>query len=175
MTDEFGPPIAVNGKRPDWLGVDDLCMISDAGVDGWLNPEKARYWYWTPVTHVRLRADHPYYQSAEYKASVGGCDDDMPPLWALDQAARYAHDLNWAASQLYMTKGSAVYDSIVAHARTLAEHVTPPDPLAAGRDLLAGLLDMIDYPGSAKSWRSGCYDDIIPAAMEYLRANKGRL
>lgn len=158
MTEEYGTPIPVNGKRPDWLGDDDMVRWHRT-VGGGPFWDKgggmpARQLIWNEhIQLVRLKSDHPYYQSAEYRASV------------IDTSSEPEDEHAFA-------------DLLASHVRTLEAAgytVTPPDPLAADREFLAWLMDIIDFPGSAESWRGGSYDDKIPAAMEYLRANKGRL
>ena len=52
--------------------------------------------------------------------------DELPPLWALDMAAKAAGCGDWDHT---FTASEAVIASIIAHARTLAKHETPPvDP-----------------------------------------------
>lgn len=68
---EWGPEIAVNGVRPEWLKDDVRCIIRDG--DEWLGENwdaRARNWnFHVDVTAIRLPADHPY-----YKQSVSGKD-----------------------------------------------------------------------------------------------------
>lgn len=53
--------------------------------------------------------------------------------------------------------------------------VTPPDPLAADREFLAGLCEALGQYTAGEGYRGGLADHRIPAAMDYLRQNKGRL
>lgn len=63
---EFGPPIEVDGVRPEWLRDDDHV---DARWDegGWYSDVGGRgvsafcVCAWGTVTHIRLPADHPHY------------------------------------------------------------------------------------------------------------------
>lgn len=54
---EWGPEIAVNGKKPDWLDNNEgiTYSINDA-------PIAARHWPWVAMTEFRLPADHWYYK-----------------------------------------------------------------------------------------------------------------
>lgn len=176
MTEEFGPPIAVNGKRPEWLGDDDKCLPFWHD-EGWYKSSKGSdadcVACWHLVTQVRLRADHPYYQSAEYKASV------VEAPWITVRQEKVG---GWAHGFYRLDAGIPVFDprpamteaEMIAALEATGHTVTPPDPLAAEREFLAGLFDAL---GSrwAEDCRSGYWSSELSAAMAYLRANKGRL
>lgn len=159
MTEEYGPSIAVNGKRPEWLGDYDRCIVEYRADSEMVLPRDGKFHayaqarYWPDVINVRAKADHPYYQSAEYKASVGKEPegDDVP-----GQA------------------GCPIRDA-VATLEAAGYTVTPPDPLAADREFLAGLMHAMGYLAAFQTFMDRKEDHRIPAAMEYLRANKGRL
>ncbi len=52
--------------------------------------------------------------------------DELPPIWALDKAAKAAGYDSWRESKILYTEGSGVQDSIIAHARTIAQYEQPP-------------------------------------------------
>lgn len=53
--------------------------------------------------------------------------DELPPLWALDMAAKAVACQSYALG--VQCNGQRFADSLIAHARTLAKHETPPvDP-----------------------------------------------
>lgn len=64
---------------------------------------------------------------------------------------------------------------MIAALEATGHTVTPPDPLVAEREFLAGLMDAMDWPACGEAFRRGCEDASIPAGMAYLRDNKGRL
>lgn len=78
MTDiKWGPAIAVDGKRPEWLGEFADRIGYERQGDGWYGPHP-RYpdlWSeedilnnkggWETVTAIRLPADHPHYRQTE--------------------------------------------------------------------------------------------------------------
>jgi len=61
---EWGEPIAVDGKRPEWLAEDSQRVSGrDKGIAiDWTLP--ARGVDWRTVGTIRLPADHPYYATA---------------------------------------------------------------------------------------------------------------
>jgi hypothetical protein len=178
MTEEFGPPIAVNGKRPEWLGDDERCLPC------W----DAKAWYpmrggarvrsvsgWASVSAIRLRADHPYYQSAEYKASVGepeGCGIKLyhSPVEGVREI--YVDGLRVTVAPVFEPRPAMTEAEMIAALEATGHTVTPPDPLAGDREFVAGLMAAM---GWQVSWTVSGNDDDITAAMAYLRANKGRL
>jgi hypothetical protein len=52
--------------------------------------------------------------------------EELPPIWALDKAAKAAGYDSWRESKILYTEGSGVQDSIIAHARTIAQYEQPP-------------------------------------------------
>lgn len=67
-TDNFGPPILVNGVQPDFVAADDIILFENTR-DYWLRANKASVYAWSsepgqacPI-HIRLREDHPFYRS----------------------------------------------------------------------------------------------------------------
>lgn len=183
MTQEYGPPIAVNGKRPEWLGDDERFQWQDAkGCLDWEtfpHDTSALGFYWDEhVVTIRLRADHPYYQSAEYKASVGDAESRFNSV-----KVNYSHGGLRVTGELRPDVAIPVFDprpamteaEMIAALEATGHTVTPPDPLAGDREFVAGLMDAMDWPACGTALRRGCEDASIPAAMAYLRANKGRL
>lgn len=88
---EWGPAIAVDGKRPGWLAIDQVAQYQHRiERDGSWGKGAARHWNWNDedwqcVTAIRLPADHPHYRQAEaavpegMKAWHGG--DAAPADW----------------------------------------------------------------------------------------------
>lgn len=71
MTTQYGSPIPVNGKRPEWLrkgvvfqfALGDPSDWTESAGSGWTSD------HWTVVTAVRLPIDHPYYARTGMLAS----------------------------------------------------------------------------------------------------------
>ena len=72
-TQDLGPEIPVNGKRPEWLKDDDTIRVE--WREEWCTPtlyKAGKMSSWHTVKTIRLRPDHPYYEDA--------------PQWAIDAA-----------------------------------------------------------------------------------------
>lgn len=52
--------------------------------------------------------------------------DELPPMWALDKAAKAAGFLSWRESKISHPQETSTYASIIAHARTIAQYEQPP-------------------------------------------------
>ena len=175
MTEEYGPPIAVNGKRPEWLDINDWVQFKNDC--NYSETRATKHIWFDNVVSIRLRADHPYYQSAEYKASVG---DDESRFNSVK--VNYSHGGLRVTGELRPDVAIPVFDprpamteaGMIAALEATGHTVTRPDPLAADREFLARLFDAL---GSrwAEDYRSGYWSSESSAAMAYLRANKGRL
>ena len=104
----WGPEIAVNGKRPEWLADDDRmqCLPSPdwkVGAD-WVHPLDDNH-AWACLTHIRLPADHPHYAAQEPRTAPSGGEVGSEVVDALrgaltrsvtalnDWLATYADDL----------------------------------------------------------------------------------
>jgi len=64
----WGPEIAIDGKRPEWLEISDFPSGSQGFARtswGWVGNRDRSYpiekWAWSIITHIRLPADHPHY------------------------------------------------------------------------------------------------------------------
>jgi len=61
---EWGPAIAVDGKRPGWLEKSDMFLAK--GLKSWYGSpwggDHLQLPHWEPVSHIRLPADHPHYR-----------------------------------------------------------------------------------------------------------------
>lgn len=72
MTDiKWGPAIAVNGKRPGWLGSGEWRRVRTLAVGEWQTADiespgdtipDMDEWNWGDITAIRLPADHPHYR-----------------------------------------------------------------------------------------------------------------
>ena len=111
IRNKWGPPIPVDGKRPEWLGDDDLC-----------NPRWEEEWFgslvkakhvtgWEIVTAIRLKSDHSYYQREAVKPAYMhlGKDAEKPDPADLELRCRalgYANgDLDKAKDIYRFLKG----------------------------------------------------------------------
>ncbi len=120
----------------------------------------------------------PYYQSAEYKASVGDAESRFNSV-----KVNYSHGGLRVAGEFRPDGGTPVFDprpsmteaEMIAALEATGHTVTPPDPLVADREFLAGLFESFGLRNRARLIRDGVDDTVVPAAMAYLRANKGRL
>ena len=64
--------------------------------------------------------------------------DELPPLWALDKAAKAVGHCGWSSAKV-LALGSETR-SIIAHARTIAQYEQPPvdeDEISTRKILLA--------------------------------------
>ena len=52
--------------------------------------------------------------------------DELPPIWALDKAAKVADFVDYAQVLEFWLEDSATVRSIIAHARTIAQYEQPP-------------------------------------------------
>ncbi|WP_066280286.1 hypothetical protein [Blastomonas sp. CCH1-A6] len=147
MTEEFGPPIAVNGKRPEWLGDDDKCLPFWHD-EGWYKSSKGSdadcVACWHLVTQVRLRADHPYYQSAEYKASVAINAADLEKAW--DEEERWEGDFN-----------RPDLESVIKRLEAAGYTVTPPSVRANVRSTVVPVW-ALDRAANMAGW--DCWDAV---------------
>lgn len=64
---------------------------------------------------------------------------------------------------------------VVEFACMIEKHEEAPDPLAADREFMAGLEDVMGWDGSASYFRAGQRDYQVRAAMSYLRANVDKI
>ena len=111
---------------------------------------------------------------------------ELPPLWALDLAAKAAGCADWDTLKSVNGTMSALAKSVISHARTLAKYETPPvDPAelkrwqdarefaARGYDRLAldaqGIIPAAHYEECAAKVRAGEKDDdkAVYAIYEY--------
>jgi len=79
----WGEPIAVDGKRPEWLEDDVRISGRDGMCDMWwiLLPSAVT---WRPVTAIRLPADHPHYANPDdwqpCERTVRVCIEALPNM-----------------------------------------------------------------------------------------------
>jgi len=95
----WGDPIEVNGKRPEWLGVE---IFSVKNAIGWhddfepCDPDNCAWIFFggrVNITHIRLPADHPHYakpsiQQGLQNAWCGKCGMGRPNGCALPDCGR---------------------------------------------------------------------------------------
>jgi hypothetical protein len=86
MTDIFwGEPIAVDGKRPDWLNDDGRTVDASfrgkwiGDVDG--NIKNVNDWWWPDIDAIRLPADHFAYKAIAAGFVPWGGGDEAPADW----------------------------------------------------------------------------------------------
>jgi len=82
---EWGEPIPVDGKRPEWLRDDDHCraqsMMGDwYGVKGG-DARPAVMWGWPAIEQIRLPASHPYYLATSRGFTYWPGGDSAPSDW----------------------------------------------------------------------------------------------
>lgn len=71
----YGPAIECNGKRPEWLGGDEVIWLCHRSEGGWHTKYKVlAISAWHPISCFALPADHPYYRAtaAGFKYWPGG-------------------------------------------------------------------------------------------------------
>lgn len=108
---------------------------------------------------------------SEYMAGIAACLEPQAVAAVRDTKTRI--ELSTALSLKRIADALSEAEMIAALEAT-GHTVTPPDPLVAEREFLAGLFDAL---GSrwAEDYRLGYWSSESSAAMAYLRANKGRL
>lgn len=74
------------------------------------------------------------------------------------------------SGQLPMTEAE-----MIAALEATGHTVTPPDPLVAEREFLAGLYEAYGDTQTVNDIRGGRFDASVKVAMTYLRDNKWRL
>lgn len=98
--------------------------------------------------------------------------DELPPLWALDMAAKAAGRTDWSHIVDVFDIKQIVYKSVVSHARTIAKHEKPPVDEAEmkrrqdAREAAALRCKTIQYDRGAREARYGDrdHDDDVQAA-----------
>ena len=99
---------------------------------------------------------------------------ELPPLWALDMAAKAVDLVCWSYVTANLDSKHSARKSIIAHARTLAKYETPPvDPAELKRWQDARMIaamhwDETRYPETAKKARSGELDDATYVLLPYI-------
>lgn len=92
--------------------------------------------------------------------------DNLPPIRFLDEAARALDFCSWAdVPSLGWTKDDPLWDSIIAHARTL-EQLAKHDPsikpvgedLLIAREICARVAEEMAEYGMAEDYRNGDFD-----------------
>lgn len=58
MTEQYGPPIPVNGVRPEWLRDNEMCLAITADREP-QSPREAWEWRWPLMKAIRLPITHP--------------------------------------------------------------------------------------------------------------------
>jgi len=88
----------------------------------------------------------------------------LPPLWALDMAAKAASFKDWSNVCECWTSDGPVSQSVIAHARTLVKYEpAPADPAELkrwqdAREAAAAHAESIAFPKGAREARSGLCD-----------------
>lgn len=128
MTTEraMGEPFFGTGKPPEGYKPGDYVEYLSHYKNAWCHilyePD------WSADYQYRLPADHPFY---------------MPPVWCLDKAAQDAGWKDWAqAFDSDMAGHLRVWESIIAHARTLQHGC---EPMQEPVDPLFKVLCELDY------------------------------
>jgi len=94
---------------------------------------------------------------------------ELPPLWALDMAAKAAGLIDWGDAYSRMGGASAIIASIIAHARTLAKYETPPvDPAELKRWKDAREAAAWANPSEADSYKDGEFDMSLTVRAAYI-------
>jgi len=88
----WGPEIAVDGKRPEWLEISDFPSGSQGFARtswGWVGnrdrSDPIEEWAWSSITHIRLPADHPHYAQL---SGISGQLDWSKPIEAVHEDGR---------------------------------------------------------------------------------------
>ena len=104
--------------------------------------------------------------------------DELPPLWALDRAAKAAEQEGWSA--VASNAGTIrLRQSIIAHARMIAQYEQPPEPrdLVMARRICSAVAREIGHTALACSYEAGTYDegrtiDLIRALLRKYAGEK---
>lgn len=162
MTEEYGPPIAVNGKRPEWLGDDERCLtLANFGDRTWHAAAcQASQWIWNMISQIRLRADHPYYQSAEYKASVGepeGCGIKLSHSPVEGVREIYVDGLRVTVAPEFDPRPAMTEAEMIAALEATGHTVTPPSVRANVRSTVVPVW-ALDRAANMAGW--DCWDAV---------------
>lgn len=154
MTDiNWGPEIATNGKRPEWLrDGDKIRWYGKCAADDWWEGS-SRFTYaesisWDHDTHIRLPADHPHYS-----------EDDVPD-WAIAEALQRSglRGGRYPATIRILRERSSIYSrAIMSFAELIAKHEQPP-------------MDEVDRYFSGKAY----HPDVEKEVREFLKWQKGQ-
>jgi len=84
---EWGDPIPVDGKRPEWIGIGELVDVKWRGDPEWISEcvtqgVKAQHVKgWGDVEEIRLPASHPYYLATSRGFTYWPGGDEAPADW----------------------------------------------------------------------------------------------
>ncbi|MBB4616930.1 hypothetical protein [Sphingomonas abaci] len=166
MTDiEWGPAIAVDGKRPGWL--QDWQPIRGTYNHGrypWIGDDTylAKQFHWEHVASIRLPADHPHYRQTEAVIPEGmkpwhGGDaapadwDSEKPIAVIDDgkvSIRYGHRWDWSREPV-TAYGHKLLRVVAYTPQPTPQADTKPDLTeVAGREAVALLRRMLKWDGS---------------------------
>ena len=100
---------------------------------------------------------------------------ELPPLWALDMAAKAALYADWAYAIGNSAQGSGFQSSIIAHARTLEELAQfKPEPVDPDRIALAGIVRALGHKSIAADLENGgALIPFVQAALAEFKRVKG--
>lgn len=91
MEIEWGPEIAVDGKRPEWLGDGDevIRVTNEARTEDHTSIVAESATYWPNVGHIRLPASHPAYIAIAKGFTPWSGGDEAPGDWDEGDVLRY--------------------------------------------------------------------------------------
>lgn len=197
---EFGPEIAIEGKRPEWVMDDTICAVCNDGEWFGLGVQiEAKEWCaWEnpcSYTAIRLPADHPHYTQAlaehaleaQYKGEplpgVWVDPDDAPEMTAADFANATA-EFNGERLEMVGRISTMMLLPMMTREECLAkadekEWSTPSTSrmayLNAYEDL--GLIREVAPPTDLERYKAetgaaiGGIEDAIEAAIKWARGN----
>ena len=98
--------------------------------------------------------------------------EELPPIWALDKAAKAAGYADWDSMLAMRSFNAALRYSIIAHARTIAQYEQPPvDP---DEEAFARVIRAWGCPHNADKIEQGTMNDEDVAAIAQFKKELGR-
>lgn len=149
----WGPEIAVEGKRPEWL-VDGVYRVNHGLVT--FDGEQSNSREWRHVTAIRLPADHPHYAASQPRTAPSGGEVGPEVVERMKRVIMR----HVACKTTMFDNESGPNLSVEAEFRAIASLVAPDPDLAEARKLAA---EVEDAP-------YGTLEDLALAAIKRGRA-----
>ena len=185
-TDNFGPPILVNGVQPDFVAADDIILFENTR-DYWLRANKASVYVWStepdqscPI-HIRLREDHPFYRSKgiDWAKPIEAYRPDHDPFpltvkriltngtvttneCPCDETANYdwyPDGTTWCYTGLWHVRNVDPVLAVIPELEARGYRIEPPVCSSEEREFVADLIDKTDIQHLSRSDTRSTYND----------------